>query len=83
MDPVKEDVKVYQQKTVVEVLENPQTEISLEDAKKLLYRFWIRHRHFLLVRYGGIIQQFQKNVKNLSFTTCFEALGKNPRGRLR
>ena len=38
MDPVKEDVKVYQQKTVVEVLENPQTEISLEDAKKLSKR---------------------------------------------
>ena len=38
LDPVKEDVKVYQQKTVVEVLENPQTEISLEDAKKLSKR---------------------------------------------
>ena len=38
MDPNKEDVRVYQQKTVVEVVENPQTEISLEDARKLSKR---------------------------------------------
>ena len=29
LDPVKQDVKVYQQKEVVEVVENPETEISL------------------------------------------------------
>ena len=33
IDPVKEDVKVYQQKLVVEEVENPECEISLEDAK--------------------------------------------------
>lgn len=38
MDPVKEDIKVYQQKTVVDEIENPQTEISLEEAKKLSKR---------------------------------------------
>ena len=38
IDPVKQDVKVYQQKEVVEVVENPEVEISLEDAKKLSKR---------------------------------------------
>lgn len=39
IDPVKEDVKVYQQKTVVETVENPVAEISLEDAKKISKRY--------------------------------------------
>ena len=34
IDPTKDDIKVYQQKTVVEEIANPQTEISLEDARK-------------------------------------------------
>jgi N utilization substance protein A len=34
IDPSKDDIKVYQQKTVVEEIVNPQTEISLEDARK-------------------------------------------------
>lgn len=38
IDPAKKDVKVYQQKTVVEVVENPVAEISLEDAKALSKR---------------------------------------------
>ena len=33
IDPNKKDVKVYQQKEVVEVVENPETQISLADAK--------------------------------------------------
>ena len=39
IDPNKEDVKVYQQKTVVEVVENPTSEISLEEAKKISRRY--------------------------------------------
>ena len=35
IDPVKEDVKVYLQKEVVEEVTNPQCEISLEDAKAI------------------------------------------------
>ena len=35
----KKDMKVYQQKTVVEVVENPDTEISLEDAKAISRRY--------------------------------------------
>lgn len=38
IDPVKKDVKVYQQKTVVEEVTNPVAEISLEDAKVLSKR---------------------------------------------
>ncbi|MBQ2999705.1 MAG: transcription termination/antitermination protein NusA [Clostridia bacterium] len=38
IDPVKEDVKVYLQKEVVEEVTNPQCEISLEDAKAISKR---------------------------------------------
>ena len=38
LDPVKQDVRVYQQKEVVEVVENPETEISLEEAKAMSKR---------------------------------------------
>ena len=38
IDPVKEDVKVYLQKEVVEVVENPQCQISLVDAKAISRR---------------------------------------------
>jgi len=46
IDPQKKDVKVYEQKTIVEVVEDPKTEISLEDAKKL------SRRHVL----GGVVE---------------------------
>ena len=38
IDPVKEDVRVYQQKEVVEVVEDLGTQISLEDAKAISKR---------------------------------------------
>ncbi len=38
IDPNKKDVKVYEQKNVVEEVTDPKTEISLEDAKKLSRR---------------------------------------------
>ena len=38
IDPVKEDVRVYQCKTVVEEVIDPETEISLEDAKAISKR---------------------------------------------
>ena len=41
INPTKEDVKVYQQKLVVETVENPTAEISLEDAKKISRRYEI------------------------------------------
>ena len=39
IDPVKEDVKVYLQKEVVEEVTNPQCQISLEDAKAISKRY--------------------------------------------
>lgn len=41
IDPVKEDIKVYLQKEVVEEVTNPQCEISLEDAKAISKRYTI------------------------------------------
>ena len=41
IDPVKEDVKVYQQKEVVEVVEDPGIQISLEDAKAISKRYTV------------------------------------------
>ncbi len=38
IDPNKQDVKLYQQKTVVEVVENPETELTLEQAKAMSRR---------------------------------------------
>ena len=35
IDPDKKDVRVYQQKLVVETVEDPAAEISLEDAKAI------------------------------------------------
>ena len=58
IDPVKEDVKVYLQKEVVEEVTNPQCQISLEEAKKL------NKRHTL----GKIVETEikTKNVRRLS-----------------
>jgi len=38
IDPVKEDIKVYQQREVVEEVTNPQCQISLEEAKAISKR---------------------------------------------
>ncbi len=39
IDPVKEDVKVYRCKDVVEQVEDPDTQISLEEAKKISKKY--------------------------------------------
>ena len=41
IDPAKKDVRVYQQKEVVEVVENPETQISLEDAKAIAKKYTV------------------------------------------
>ena len=41
IDPVKKDVKVFQQKEVVETVENPETQISLADAKCIAKKYVI------------------------------------------
>ena len=54
IDPVKEDLKVYQQKDVVEEVEDPVCQISLADAKA------ISKRNVL----GGVVE-FEIKTKNL------------------
>ena len=39
LDADKKDVKVYQQKTIVEVVENPELEITVDDARKINRRY--------------------------------------------
>lgn len=41
IDPVKKDVRVYQQKEVVETVENPETQISLADAKAIAKKYTV------------------------------------------
>ena len=41
IDPVKKDVRVYQQKEVAETVENPETQISLEDARAQAKKYTI------------------------------------------
>ena len=58
INPEKKDIRVYKQLEVVEVVEDPQTQISLEEAKKL------SRRHVL----GGIVEMEvkPKNFRRLS-----------------
>ena len=53
IDPVKEDVKVFQQKEVVEVVEDPGPQISLEEAKAISKRNTL-----------GKIVEFEVKTKN-------------------
>lgn len=39
IDPVKKDVKVFQQKDVVEEVENPETQISVEEARAIAKKY--------------------------------------------
>ena len=66
IDPVKKDVKVFQLMDIVEVVEDPQTQISLEDAKKL------NRRHVL-----GAVAQIEiktKNFRRLSAQTAKQVI---------
>lgn len=58
LDPEKKDMKVFQQKTVVETVEDPSNEITLEEAKKINRRYAL----------GGIaeIPVQTKNLRRLS-----------------
>ncbi len=66
LDPDKKDVKVYQQKTIVEVVEDPEREITLEDARKL-------NRRYVL---GGIaeIEVKTKNFGRISAQTAKQVI---------
>lgn len=66
IDPVKKDVKIYQQMDIVEVVEDPQTQITLEAAKKL------SRRNVL----GGVaeIEIKPKNFRRLSAQTAKQVI---------
>ena len=53
IDPAKKDVRVYQQKEVVEEVENPETQISLEDAKKVAKKYKV-----------GMVMETEVKTKN-------------------
>ena len=66
LDPVKKDVKVYQQKNIVETVENLETEITLEEAKKINKKYVI----------GGIaeIEVKTKNFGRISAQTAKQVI---------
>ncbi len=53
IDPAKKDVRVYQQKDVVEVVEDPETQISLEDAKAVAKKYKV-----------GMVMETEVKTKN-------------------
>ena len=53
IDPAKKDVRVYQQKEVVEEVENPETQISLEAAKAVAKKYKV-----------GMIMETEVKTKN-------------------
>ncbi len=66
IDPLKKDVKVYQQMDIVEVVEDPQTQITLEAAKKISRRYVL----------GGVaeIEIKTKNFRRLSAQTAKQVI---------
>ena len=79
LDPVKKDVKLYKQQEVVEVVEDPKTQISLEDAKA------ISKKHKL----GGIVEteikpkNFRRNSAHKAKQVIIQAIRDGERGRER
>ena len=66
LDADKKDVKVYQQKTIVEVVENPELEITVDDARKI-------NRRYVL---GGVaeIEVKTKNFGRISAQTAKQVI---------
>ncbi len=66
LDPVKKDVRMYRQYDIVEEVENPQTQMTVEEAKKL-------NKHYKL---GGIAEQElkMKNFRRLSAQTAKQVI---------
>ena len=65
IDPAKKDVRVYQQKTVVEVVENPEIEISVEDARNIAKK------------YGTVGKIVETEVKTKNFRRLSAAAAKS------
>lgn len=66
LDPVKKDVRIFQQMNIVETVEDETTQITLEDAKKVNKKYTL----------GGIceIELKPKNFRRLSATTAKQVI---------
>ena len=66
LDPVKKDVRMYRQYDIVEEVENPQTLMTLEEARKL-------NKHYKL---GGVAEEElkMKNFRRLSAQTAKQVI---------
>ncbi|MBQ4064910.1 MAG: transcription termination/antitermination protein NusA, partial [Clostridia bacterium] len=66
LDPEKKDVRMFRQYDVVEVVEDPETQVTVEDAKKM-------NRHYKL---GGVAEQElkMKNFRRLSAQTAKQVI---------
>ena len=66
LDPVKKDVRVYKQMDIVEEVEDPATQITLEDAQKISKRY----------KLGGVaeIEMKPKNFRRLSAQTAKQVI---------
>jgi len=66
LDPDKKDVRMFRQYDIVEEVENPETQITVEDAKKM-------NRHYKL---GGVAEQElkMKNFRRLSAQTAKQVI---------
>lgn len=66
LDPVKKDVRMYRQYDIVEEVENPQTQMTLEEARKL-------NKHYKL---GGVAEEElkMKNFRRLSAQTAKQVI---------
>lgn len=66
LDPVKKDVRMFRQYDIVETVEDPETQISVEDAKKM-------NRHYKL---GGVAEEElkMKNFRRLSAQTAKQVI---------
>ncbi len=66
LDPVKKDVKMFRQYDIVEEVEDPETQITLEDARKL-------NKHYKL---GGVAEEElkMKNFRRLSAQTAKQVI---------
>ena len=66
LDPDKKDIRMFRQYDIVEEVENPETQITVEDAKKM-------NRHYKL---GGVAEQElkMKNFRRLSAQTAKQVI---------
>ena len=71
IDPAKKDVRVYQQKEVVEEVENPETQISLADAKA---KDELVAKAIETVRDDALLASLEKNIEKMGKPNAAEEI---------